>query len=713
MSEVDIEGLTIHFPYVHIHPEQVEFMKTLKALVESKGKAIVEMPPGTGKTVALLSFMLSYNMQHRITKRIIYCCKSVKAISQVINELKRCKQRDSIDILALGITSRNNLCLNPTISTLESRVEVDAGCWKVTNPWVQFSDKLCPYYSKLHENDSFTVPKGIYCLKDVIDMCELGGICPYFMTRKLIKDADIIVCTHRHFLDVKNWDSLGGTLPSDSLVVFDEATTIDNTCLDILSINFRRKTISDALANIRKLKEKVIEAKQKDEEILNGEYYRLLLPINECGLNDVSQEVMLRPYICAGILEEAVPGNIRKVDHFLNLLKRILVNLRQQLKLKEARIQSHVGYLYNLRKDVLVDAYVLKFLPFRFKVLMHTLEIEDLSDYLPLSSVCEFCAILSNYDKEFAVVLEPYPEKPEDFDPVIQLACLDANVVMKNVIDKFDTVLFMGSSMSPISIYPKLLNFTPSISTSIPFSNSSSIVCPLILTKGSDQLAVSSKIDERDDEGIMRNYGDLLLELADNVPDGIVCFFPSFKYMESVIHKWNETGLLFRLLESKLLFFESRDSVKTERTVKNFKLSCDVGRGGIFLASSRGYVADCEQFSGHYARCMTLFGVPFQNTLSRVLKARLSYLKEYYSIDETEFLNFEAIRQAVLCAGSTIRSKHDYVVHIFADKRYSRNEKIDKLPEWVSKSMRSEYMDLSTDVLMHIAGRFLKDASRN
>lgn len=713
MSEIEIDGLTVHFPYVHIHPEQIELMKTLKSLMDSKGKAILEMPPGTGKTAALLSFVLSYNSHHHISKRVVYCCKNVQAISNVINELKACKEGNCMDVLALGITSRNNLCLNPTISTLESRVEVDTGCWKVTNPWVQSTDKLCPYYSKLHENDSFTLPKGFYNLKDVIDMCELGGMCPYFTTQKFIKDADIIICTHKYFLDVKNWDTFGNSLQSDSLVVFDEATCIDNTCLDILSLNFRRKNISDALANIRKLKEKVTETRQRDEEVLNREYYRLLLPINECGLNDVSQEVMLKPYISPGILEETVPGSIRKVDHFLNLLKRILVYLRHQLKLQEAKIQSNVGFLYNLRKDVLVDSYVLKFLPFRFKVLMHSLEIEDLSDYLPLSSVCEFCAILSNYEKEFAVVTEPYPEKPEDFDPVVQLACLDANVVMKNVMNKFETVLFMGSSMSPLAIYPKLLNFIPSISISIPFSNSSRIVCPLVLTKGSDQLAVSSKLDEKDDEGIMRNYGDLLLELAENVPDGIVCFFPSFKYMESVIHKWNETGLLFRLLESKLLFFESRDAVKTSRVVKNFKLSCDVGRGGIFLASSRGYAADCEQFNGHYARCMTLFGVPFQNTLSRMLKARLNYLKEYYKIDETEFLNFEAIRQAVLCAGCTVRSKHDYVVHIYADKRYARSEKIDKMPEWIQKCLRPEYMDLSTDVLMHIAGRFLKDASRN
>lgn len=30
---------------------------------------------------------------------------------------------------------------------------------------------------------------------------------------------------------------------------------------------------------------------------------------------------------------------------------------------------------------------------------------------------------------------------------------------------------------------------------------------------------------------VMRNYGNLLAELAASVPDGVVCFFPSYTYM--------------------------------------------------------------------------------------------------------------------------------------------------------------------------------------
>lgn len=60
----------------------------------------------------------------------------------------------------------------------------------------------------------------------------------------------------------------------------------------------------------------------------------------------------------------------------------------------------------------------------------------------------------------------------------------------------------------------------------------------------SDQLPVSTKFDMRSDLGVVRNYGRLLLEMASVVPDGIVCFFVSYSYMDGIVNTWNENGIL-------------------------------------------------------------------------------------------------------------------------------------------------------------------------
>ena len=108
------------------------------------------------------------------------------------------------------------------------------------------------------------------------------------------------------------------------------------------------------------------------------------------------------------------------------------------------------------------------------------------------------------------------------------------------------------------------------------------LICPLVVTRGSDQTPISSMYSVRGDIAVVRNYGALLVELCKTVPDGICVFFPSYAFMEDVVAKWNEEGILKRVLMHKLVFFETKDIVETTHALHNFRVSCDRGRGGVF-----------------------------------------------------------------------------------------------------------------------------------
>lgn len=71
---------------------------------------------------------------------------------------------------------------------------------------------------------------------------------------------------------------------------------------------------------------------------------------------------------------------------------------------------------------------------------------------------------------------------------------------------------------------------------------------------------MSTKFDMRQDMGVVRNYGRMLVELSKVIPDGIVCFFVSYHYMDSIITKWNNLGLLKELTQQKLVFIETQVS---------------------------------------------------------------------------------------------------------------------------------------------------------
>ena len=40
---------------------------------------------------------------------------------------------------------------------------------------------------------------------------------------------------------------------------------------------------------------------------------------------------------------------------------------------------------------------------------------------------------------------------------------------------------------------------------------------------------------------------------------------------------------------------------------------------------------------------------------------------------------------------------------VFADRRYQRHDKRDKLPGWITRHLREAHLNLSTDMLLHVA----------
>ena len=179
--------------------------------------------------------------------------------------------------------------------------------------------------------------------------------------------------------------------------------------------------------------------------------------------------------------------------------------------------------------------------------------------YNTLNLVANFATAISTYFKGYGIIIEPYPDDSSKLDPILQFYCLDASLCLKPILEKYRNVLFTSNTLSPLNLLPKVLCFEPVVSKAFTISLPRNSINPMIMTKGADQLQVCSKFDQRENTGVVRNYGSLLVELSMLVPDGLVCYFPSFKYMEHVIVKWNEMGILQRVLESKLLFIETRD----------------------------------------------------------------------------------------------------------------------------------------------------------
>lgn len=114
-----------------------------------------------------------------------------------------------------------------------------------------------------------------------------------------------------------------------------------------------------------------------------------------------------------------------------------------------------------------------------------------------------------------------------------------------------------------------------------------------VITRGSDQVAISSRFEVRNDPAVVRNFGSILVEYSKIVPDGIVAFFPSYLYMESIVAAWNDMvrwrglcthvdetffqGILNEVWKNKLIFVETPDANETSIALENYRRVSFVG----------------------------------------------------------------------------------------------------------------------------------------
>ena len=737
-----VEGVEVFFPYDRLYPEQYAYMVEMKRALDARGHGALEMPTGTGKTITCLSLCVSYQLAHPECGKLIYCTRTVPEMEKVLAELRTLHEyigkalgTETARMLALGLSSRKNMCIHPKVADEGSRESVDARCRRLTASWVR-EKKLereargeapadgaagnelesCEFFEDFESaGEGAVLPPGVYTLHDLRAFGRTKKWCPYFLARNMIAYANVVVYNYQYLLDPKVAGLVSSALEKECIVVFDEAHNIDNVCIEALSVNLRQQTLDNAGRSITALNSRIERAKQTDERRLRQEYERLVNGLAQQGVlaRGGGEDALMNPVIPDDILREAVPGNIRRAEHFVAVLRRFVEYLKIRLQSTQVEQETPTAFLSHCAANAGIDGKTLKFCYDRLTSLLKTLEVVDMEEFNALSLVADFATLVGTYSKGFSLILEPYDERyPNIPDPVLQLSCLDASLAIKPVFERFQSVFITSGTLSPIDLYPKLLGFNPVSIRSLNMTLTRDCLCPMVITRGADQQAVSTKFDMRDDPNVIQNYGRILIGLAQTVPDGIVAFFVSYSYMENIVSKWHETGVLREIMQHKLVFIETTDVVETSLALDNYRRACNCGRGAIFLSVARGKVAEGIDFDRHYGRAVVMYGVPYQYTLSRILRARLEYLRETFQIKESDFLSFDAVRQAAQCVGRVIRSKADYGLMVFADKRYNSQDKRGKLPGWITTHLREEVLNLSTDMAMQVSRTFMRAMSQ-
>ncbi|TGO53250.1 hypothetical protein BCON_0127g00240 [Botryotinia convoluta] len=710
----NIDDLPVLFPYPRIYP----------GTLDAGGHCVLEMPSGTGKTISLLSLIVAYQQYYPEHRKLIYCSRTMSEIEKALAELKalmkyRAEQLGpQEDFRGLGLTSRKNLCLHPSVKREKSGAVVDARCRSLTAGFVKEKKErgedvpVCIYHDNLDLLEPHNlIPNGVWTLDGIMRYGEEHKQCPYFTSRRMMSFCNVIIYSYHYLLDPKIAERVSKELSKDCIVVFDEAHNIDNVCIESLSTDITDDSLRRATRGAMNLESRISDLRDSDSEKLKDEYAKLVEGLRGADEARAEDAFMSNPALPDDLLKEAVPGNIRRAEHFVVFLKRFIEYLKTRMKVRQVISETPASFLAHLKEYTYIEKKPLRFCAERLTSLVRTLELTNIEDYQPLQEVATFATLVATYEKGFLLILEPYESDTAEVpNPVLHFTCLDAAIAIKPVFERFSSVIITSGTISPLEMYPKMLNFECVVQESYPMTLARRSFLPMIVTRGSDQVAISSGFQVRNEPAVVRNYGNLLTEMSKLTPDGMVVFFPSYLYMESIISMWQGMGILDEVWKYKLILVETPDAQETSLALETYRTACCNGRGAILLCVARGKVSEGIDFDHQYGRTVLCIGVPFQYTESRILKARLEFLRETYRIRENDFLSFDAMRHAAQCLGRVLRGKDDYGIMVLADRRFLK--KRTQLPKWINQAILDSEVNLSTDMAVGSAKKFLRNMAQ-
>ena len=357
--KLNVGGLLVHFPYDYIYPEQFSYMLELKNGLDAKGHCVLEMPSGTGKTVSLLSLIVAYmNANPSDVTKLIYCSRTIPEIEKVMEELKKLlayyeKVGEETKFIGVCLSSRKNLCLNSEVVKEREGKAVDAKCNSLTASYIRDrnaknpgSVPVCDFFEKFDSSGKDDLlPTGSYNIDDLKALGRQKGYCPYFMARAAMKQANFIVYSYHYLLDPKIAEIVSKEIARNSVVVFDEAHNIDNICIDSMSVKINKRLLDKCIGSISILENEITRLKEEDSERLKNEYEKLVSGLRQAQEARDNAEILANPALPDDILQEAVPGNIRKGEHFVAFMRRFVEYMKTRLRVQHAVQESPAGFL--------------------------------------------------------------------------------------------------------------------------------------------------------------------------------------------------------------------------------------------------------------------------------------------------------------------------------------------------------------------------------
>lgn len=700
----EINSIPIYFPYASIHPSEIEYITTMLIQFQKKNHFIIEIPSEVYRTLALLSSAVSYSIYCKNNGRpykIIYCVRDDSDTSSIISNLK------------VLIAYINNITSTKFIG-IELPINNIFDMWDVyENINIDVSNKFIL--------DNFV---GVYTFNEMLEFSQKNNIHWLTMFQTTLHHCDFVVFAYNYLLDPGLYSIVYHSLQSTANVIFENGWDIDHQCTKIINLKITRPLLESAYQSLEWLEMTL----DRNESMLSDIFLKSQ-KVHGIGKNEI-------PYYANNLNSpfyyEYIPGNMRSSIHTVKLFKRLIEFLKIKLKVQQPYTMSLKEFINEMADLVFIDAHSLKFCSQRLGIVLRDLHVAQ-TDMCNLKIVSRFATLIAIYSDGFQMAFNHYTEYNTQYTPIIQLFCIDPSKVLQPIFSKFHTVMITVGALVFSDIYLKILGIKINHAYILKSDDKKNNIASLIITKGDDQILLENKVIYKAcesnnmlntqcktslstiitdstiniDSSIIRNYGNLILNLSKVVPDNIIVIFPSYFHINKIINEWDETGFIRNLLENKLIFVETTNYKEKTIIMQNFKIACDNGRGAILFSTFENKNLEELDFLHGYNRSLVVIGVPYIWTINFCLQCKLQYFKTEYNINEYDFIHFDIIRTISQYLNMMFKRKDDYSSVIFVDFYFF--QQLSNFPQWVQQKIPSSHTELSVEMGTCIIKQFFRE----
>ncbi|XP_042265633.1 regulator of telomere elongation helicase 1 isoform X1 [Thunnus maccoyii] len=732
MPSLSLNGVTVNFPFPPYDCQKDYMQKVLQCLQE-RVNGVLESPTGTGKTLCLLCATLAWreNFKDTISARkiaqrlggeemfpdtplsswgtaatdgdtptfytdipkIIYASRTHSQLTQVVNELKNTSYRPKVCVLG----SREQLCINPEV------MRQDSNHVKVHMCRAKVSTRSCVYYNNVDEKSTDRdLTNSILDMEDLVKFGNKNRVCPYYLSRSMKTQADVIFMPYNYLLDPKSRRAHNIEL-NGAVVIFDEAHNVEKTCEESTSFDLTPYDIASAISAVdRLLVEQAKEASSRDSisQDFNVESLNSGLKIEIDTIAKIKQ-ILLDLEAAIDSYELPSDKGITKPGIFIyELLERAHLTYSSKTAVYEA-LDQITGYLAG-----------------QSGIFLNTSGLQKLSDIIQLV----FCGEPSEKDRQqqmqsntahFKVHIHQdtsHHKKKQNTDVwgpsmskkqgnILSYWCFSPGFSMQDLVNQgVRCIILTSGTLSPLS------SFTSEMRIKFPVSLENSHVIERdqifvsVVEQGPDDVRLSSAFDRRFVPENMSSLGSTVANLSRVVPHGLLVFFPSFFLMEKNLEFWRANGHADRIEKIKPMFVEPKGKSNFTEVIDGYynKVNDPASRGGSFFAVCRGKASEGLDFANTFGRGVIITGLPFPPKMDPRVILKMQFLDEMNRkkppgvkyLSGQEWYRQQAFRAVNQAIGRVIRHKDDYGAIFLCDQRFKSTDARANLPSWVRPYVR-------------------------